>query len=61
MVRKRPVRPAAPVNKEVAKPELAVPAAKAEAAKEEVISPVIAPEAKIETPPVTNKAAEQTI
>ena len=65
MVRKRPVRPAAPVNKEAAKPEAAVPAMKAETAKEEVASAALVneavKEAQIETPPVTSGAAEQTI
>ena len=65
MVRKRPVRPAAPVNKEVAKPEVAVPAVKTETAKEEVASAALVneavKEAQIETPPVTSGPAEQTI
>jgi formate hydrogenlyase subunit 6/NADH:ubiquinone oxidoreductase subunit I len=64
MVRKRPVRPPAPVSKEAAKPET-VPAMKAEAAKEEVASAAVVKEAvkeaQIETPPVTSAAAEQTI
>lgn len=61
MVRKRPVRPAPPVKNEEAKPDQAAVAAKIEPVKEEIVSPVIATEAKIETPPVTSGAAEQTI
>ncbi len=63
MVRKRPVRPPAPVKKEEAALESAVPVAKAEPANEEVASAAaVNPAVKEnEPPPVIRGAAEQTI